>query len=182
LDSDSISIRTCFLNLLLEFTRTTYPGNLHPIGLPESRPNSLSDLHPSALLDRINAYPALYSHTWLNHLTRFFSRSNFYLHGLTRSYPTGLPYLIFPRSDFFLPDRTWPPYLTSLPGQVTIRCTQLLIRPYPIALPSRVPFNWPHSKTSSSASNLDLCLFWQLMHQDSSGNPKPTRVTLKHPR
>jgi hypothetical protein len=44
-----IPIRSCFLNLLLEFTQTTYPGSLHPIGLPESRPNSLSGLHPSVL-------------------------------------------------------------------------------------------------------------------------------------
>jgi hypothetical protein len=34
LDSDSISIRTYFLNLL-EFNRITYPGNRHPISLPD---------------------------------------------------------------------------------------------------------------------------------------------------
>jgi hypothetical protein len=32
---DTTSILTCFLNLLLEFIRTTYSGNLYPIGLPD---------------------------------------------------------------------------------------------------------------------------------------------------
>jgi hypothetical protein len=35
LDSDSTSFQTCFLNLLLEFTRTTYSGNIYRIGLPD---------------------------------------------------------------------------------------------------------------------------------------------------
>jgi hypothetical protein len=170
LDSDSISIRTYFLS--------TYPGNFYPIGLPESRPNSLPELHPSALPDRINAYPALYVHTRPNYLTRFFSRSDFYLPGFTRSYPAGLPYPIFSRLDFCLPDRTWPPYPTSLPSRITLRCTRLLTRSYSITLPGRVPFNWSHPKTSSSASHLDLGLFWPIMHQVSSGNPESTRITL----
>jgi hypothetical protein len=93
LDSDSISIRTYFLNLLLEFIRTTYPGNLYPIGLPESCLNSLPELHSSALPVCIIAHQALYIHTQLNYLTRFFSRSDCYLPGLTRSllYPVFMP-------------------------------------------------------------------------------------------
>jgi hypothetical protein len=86
--------------------------------------------------------------------SRFFSLRRFFkhysaLHGLTRpNYHT--------RSDFCLLDGTRPPYTISLLGWVTPRCTQLLIWPYPITLPGRVPFNWPHPKTSSSASHLDL--------------------------
>jgi hypothetical protein len=73
LDLDSISIWTCFLNLILEFIQTTYSGNLYPIVLPESHPNSLPELQPSTLPDHINAYPALYGDTRLNYLTQFFS-------------------------------------------------------------------------------------------------------------
>jgi hypothetical protein len=185
LDSDSISIRTCFLNLLLEFTRTTYPGNLYPIGLPnrltQITPKQLTRTSPNrltrAIPDRINAYLALYVHTRPNYLTRFFFRSDFYLPGLTQSYPAELPYPIFSRSEFCLPDHTWSPYLTSLPGQVTHRCTRLLTRPYPITLPGRVTFNCPHTKTFSSSFHLDLGLFWPLMHQDRPGNPEATRIT-----
>jgi hypothetical protein len=100
----------------------------------------------------------------------------------TSTYPTELPYLIFSRSNFCLPDRTWPPYLTSLPDRVILHCTQLLIRPYPITLPDWVPFNWPHPKTSSSSAHFDLGLFWPIMHQDSLDNPKPTQVTLNTTR
>jgi hypothetical protein len=143
LDLDSISIQTCFLNLLLEFTRTTYLGNLHPISLPdrltqilpEQLIRSSSEHFTQALPDGINAYLVKYIHTRPNHITRFFSRSDFYLPSLTRSYPTELPYPIFSRSDFYLPDRTRPPYLTFLPGRVRLHCTQLLTRPYPITLP-----------------------------------------------
>jgi hypothetical protein len=118
LDSDSTSLRTCFLNFLPEFTRTTYPGNLYPIGLPnwltQISPEQLTRSSPKCLIralsHHINVYPVLYVHTRLNHLTRFFSRSDFYLPGLTRSYPTELPYPILSRSDFCLPDRTWPTY------------------------------------------------------------------------
>jgi hypothetical protein len=135
-----------------------------------------------ALPDLIIAYPTLYVHTRPNHLTQFFSGSDFYLPDLTWSYSAKLPYLFFSRSNFCLPNFTRPPYLTSLPDRVILRCTQLLTRPCPITLPDRVPFNWPLPETSSSASHPDLCLFWAIMHQDSLGNPKPSRVTLKHPR
>jgi hypothetical protein len=108
----------CFLNLLLEFTRTTYPGNLYPISLPESRPDTLLDPHPNALsepypiasmfiqpymlipgqitlpdssLNQTSIYPALHSLTRPNYLTRSFP-------GRTSAYPilpghlTRLPY------------------------------------------------------------------------------------------
>jgi hypothetical protein len=159
---------------------------------------------PDSSSDQTSTYPALHGLTQLNYLTRFFFRLDFYLSSLTWSYPAELPYLILllirllpiqpytvlpdritlpilSRSNFCLPDRTRPPYSTSLPGRVTLRCTQLLIRPYPITLPARVPFNWPHPKTSSLGSHRDLGLFWLIMHEDSSGNPKPTQVTLKQP-
>jgi hypothetical protein len=143
LDSDSISIRTCFLNLLLEFIQTTYPGNLYPIGLPNltrsaylnhartAYLNSIWVSYPIASMltrpytfisswitlldsspDRTSTYTALHGLTWPNYLTRFFSQSDFYLPGLTRSYPAELP-----------------------------RCTQLLTQPYPITLPGQVPIN-----------------------------------------
>jgi hypothetical protein len=134
-----------------------------PIDLP--RTSRKIGTHPTIIPSQItlpdsspnwtSIYSALHSLTWSNHLTQ---------------------------SDFYLPNRTRPPYPTFLPDRVTLRCTQLLTRSYPITLPDRVPFNWPHPKTSSSAYHLDLCLFWPIMHQDSSGNHKPTWVTLKHPR
>jgi hypothetical protein len=143
LDLDSIAIRTCFLNLLLEFTQTTYPGNLHRISLPdrltrispEQLIRSSSEHFTRALPDGINAYLVKYIHTRPNHITRFFSRSDFYLPSLTRSYPAELPYPIFSRLDICLPDRTRPPHPTFLPGRVRLRCTQLLTRPYPITMP-----------------------------------------------
>jgi hypothetical protein len=131
LNSDSTLIWTCFLNLLLKFTRITYLGNLYPIGLPDwltrispgQLTRSSSECLIQALFDHINVYSTLYVHTRPNLLTRFFSQSDFYLPSLTRSYPTELPYPILSRSDFCLPDRTQPPYLTSLPDRITLRCT-----------------------------------------------------------
>jgi hypothetical protein len=163
-----------------QLTWVTFTYRLTQISPEQLIRNSFKRL-TRALADRINAYPALYIHTLLSYLTRFFSQSNFYLPGLTRSYLAELPYSIFSRLDFCLPNHTRPPFLTSSLGRVTLRCTQLLTRAYAITLPGRVPFNWPHPKNSSSASHLNLCLIWPTMHQDSSGNPKPTRVTLKHP-
>jgi hypothetical protein len=185
LDSDSVSIQTCFLNLLLEFTRTSYLGNLYPIGLPDLTRSAYLNLTRTAYLNFTQApYPSL-------------TRSYQYLPGLICSYPAELPYpillpirLLLTRPYMVLPGRItllglFPigllpirSYPATLPDRVTLHCTRLLIQPYPITLPSRVPFNWPHSKTSSSASHLDLGLFWSIMLQNSSGNPKPTRVTL----
>jgi hypothetical protein len=140
--SDSISIRSYFLSLLLEFIWTTYPGNLYPIGLPDL--TQLAYLNPTrtplkhltrALPNHINAYPALYVHTWPNYLTRFFSRSDFYLLGLTRSYPAELPYmtplsirLLLTRPYTVLPDRI------TLPDHFSIGL--LPTRSYPAILPN----------------------------------------------
>jgi hypothetical protein len=59
--SDSTSIRTCFLNLLLEFTQTTYPGNPYPIGLrnwlTQTSPECLIRSH-QCLSSLICSYPA----------------------------------------------------------------------------------------------------------------------------
>jgi hypothetical protein len=167
-----------FLSSPGQLTRVTFTLLAYPIGLSKSHLNSLPELHPSALPDRINTYLALYVHTRPNCLTRFISQSDFYLPDLTWSYPAELPYSVFSQSDFCLSDCIRPPYPTSLPDRVTLHCTRLLTQPYPITLSGRVPFNWPHSKTSSLASHLDLGLFWSIMLQNSSGNPKPTRVTL----
>jgi hypothetical protein len=131
--------------------------------------------------DRTSTYLTLHGLTRLNYLTQFFSRSDFYLPDLIRSCPAELPYSISSQSDFCLPDHTWPPYSTFLPDRVTLCCTQLLTRPYPITIAHRVCLNWPHLKTSSSAFHLDLGLLCPIMHQDRSSNPKPTRVTLKQP-
>jgi hypothetical protein len=56
----------------------------------------------------------------------------------TSTYQT-LPYPISSQPDICLPDRTRPPYSTSIPSKVTPRCSQLLTQPYPITLPDRVP-------------------------------------------
>jgi hypothetical protein len=86
--------------------------------LPQSSswvyPDNLPDPHPNALSDRINVYPALYVHTWPNHLTRFFSRSNFYLPDRTRPpYPTSLP------DPFLIGLLTTRSYLATLPDFLT---------------------------------------------------------------
>jgi hypothetical protein len=178
LDSDSISIRTCSLDLLLEFTRRTYPGNPNLARI--AYPNFIRAPYPS-LTQLHQCLPSLI-HSCLAELPYPILLPIRLL--LTRPYMVltdRITYLIFSRSDFHIPDRTRPPYPTSLPSWVTLRCIQLLTQPYPITFPGWLPFNWPHLKTSSSASNPDLCLFWMIMHQDSSGNPKPTFVTLKHP-
>jgi hypothetical protein len=101
LDLNTTSIRTCFLNLLLEFSRTTYLCNLYPIGLPDwlkrispgqltrSSPECLIRLHQclSGLICSYSAespypillpigllltYPALHGLTRPNYLTRSF--------------------------------------------------------------------------------------------------------------
>jgi hypothetical protein len=142
LDLDSILIWTCFLNLLLEFIQTTYPGNLYPIGspnrltriLPEQLTRTPPECLTRALPDRINAYPASFIHIWPNYLTRFFSRSDFYLPGLTRSYPPELPYPILLLIGLLLAR----PY-TVLPGRVTLPdlfpIRLLSTRSYPATLP-----------------------------------------------
>jgi hypothetical protein len=91
-----------------------------------SRPyNRLTQISPERLMralpDHINVYSALYVHTWLNQLTDSCpDRTSTYpaLHGLTVA---ELPYPILSRSDFYLPDRTWPPYPSSLSDRVTLR-------------------------------------------------------------
>jgi hypothetical protein len=157
---------------LPDLTRLTYPNPAqtacpnstrapYPIVSILTRPYAFIPSRitlPDPSPDQTSTYPGLHGLTRLNYLTRLFSRSNFYLPDLTRSYPAELPYPISSRSNFCLLDRIRPPYPISLPGRVTPRCTQLLTRPYPITLPGRVPFNWPHPKTSSSASHLDLGL------------------------
>jgi hypothetical protein len=50
-DSDSISIWTCFLNLLLEFIWTPYPSNLCPIGLPDLIRSDYPNLARTAYLN-----------------------------------------------------------------------------------------------------------------------------------
>jgi hypothetical protein len=96
LDSDSISIWTCFLNLLLEFIRTGYPVNLYPIGLP----NRLTRIPLEQL-----------SRTPLERLTR----SHQCLPGLICSYPVELPYLILLPIGLLLTR----PYVV-LPGRITL--------------------------------------------------------------
>jgi hypothetical protein len=95
LDSDSISIQTCFLNLFLEFTRTTYLGNLYLSAYP--------NLARTAYLNFIRApYPSL-------------SRSHQCLPGLIRSYLAELPYPILLPIELLLTR----PY-TVLPGRITL--------------------------------------------------------------
>jgi hypothetical protein len=150
-----------FMNSSGHPTRVTFTLSAYPISsdrltrtLHEQLTQTPLERLTRALSNCINVCPALYIRTRPNYLTR----SDICLPGLTRSYPTKLPYLISSRSDFCLPDCTRPPYSTSLPDRVTPRCTQLLARPYPITLPGQVPINWPHPNTPSTASHLDLGL------------------------
>jgi hypothetical protein len=83
------------------------------LSLPGQLTRSSSECLIRALSDRINVYLILYVHTRLNYFTRFFSRS-----------------------DFYLSDRTCPPYLTSLPDPFPIGL--LTTRSYPATLPGRV--------------------------------------------
>jgi hypothetical protein len=102
LASDSIVIQTCFLNLLLEFTRTTYRGNLHPIGLPDLTRSTYQNLARTSYLTFIQApYPSL---TQLHQC----------LPGLIRPYSAESPYPILLPTKILL---TWP--YTVLPGRIT---------------------------------------------------------------
>jgi hypothetical protein len=106
LDSDSISIQTCFINLLLEFIRTTYPGNLYPIGLP--------DLTRSAY----RILPEQLTRTPPEHLTR----AHQCLPGLIRSYPAELPYLILlPIGLLLTRPYTVSPNRVTLPDLFSVR-------------------------------------------------------------
>jgi hypothetical protein len=116
-----------YLNSSGQHTQVTFTLSAYPISpdwLTRILPKQLTRTPPErltrALLDRINAYPTLYTHIRLNYFTRFFSQSDFYLHGLTRSYPAKLPYQS-------LPDRT------SAYPIVSGHLTQI---PYPAGYPS----------------------------------------------
>jgi hypothetical protein len=112
------------------------------------------------------------------------TRSNQCLPSLIHPYPAESPYpIIFPIGllltrpytvlpdqitlpDLFpiglLPTRSYPatvPDFLARPGNISLHPT-----PYPalpITLPGRVPFNWPHPKTSSSASPLTYAYIGQ---------------------
>jgi hypothetical protein len=168
-----------FLSSPEQLTRVTFTVSAYPIGLPESCPNSLPELHPRALPDRIKSLP-----------------------GLIRSYPAELPYSILlpirlqlTRPYTVLPGRiilpdlfpvgimptrsylaTLPDFLTQ-PGNTSLHLTTYPTLPNHHTRPGTLQLDSP--ETSSSASHLDFGLFWPIMHQDSSGNPKPTQVTLK---
>jgi hypothetical protein len=108
LDSDSISIRTCFLNLLLEFIRTPYPSNHYPISLPY-------------LIQ--SAYPNLARIAYPNSTRVPYSIASM----LTRPYTFISDRIILPDSPTdrtstypALHDLTWPNYLTrSLPNRTS---------------------------------------------------------------
>jgi hypothetical protein len=111
-----------FLNSTGQLTRVMFTLSAYPISpdrltriLPEQLTRTPPECLTRALADCINAYPALYVHIRPNYLTRFFSRSDFYLSGLTQSYPAELPYPILLSIGLLL---TWP--YTVLPGQVTL--------------------------------------------------------------
>jgi hypothetical protein len=145
--------------------------------LPEQLTQTPPECLTRALPDHINAYPALYICIRLNYLTRFFSRSGIYLHGLTRpNYLTRSP----PNQTSAYPtlhSLTWSNCLTDLfpigllPTQLYLATLpDFLARPgntslhpttypaLPVTLPCQVPFNYPHLKTSSSVSHPDLGL------------------------
>jgi hypothetical protein len=103
LDLDSISIQTCFLNLFLEFIRTTYPGNLYPIGLPDLTRLAYPNLARTAYSKSTQApYSSL-------------AQSHQCIPGLIHSYSAELSY------PFLLPIRLLltQPY-TVLPGRITL--------------------------------------------------------------
>jgi hypothetical protein len=111
-----------FLNSSGQLTQVTFTLSPYPIS-----PDRLTRFSPEqltrtplehltwALPDCINAYPALYVHTWPNYLTRFFSQSGFYSLGLTWSYPAELPYPILLLIGLLL---TWS-YPATLPNFLT---------------------------------------------------------------
>jgi hypothetical protein len=106
LDSDSTSIRTCFLNLLHEFTRTTYPILTWMLYLSFIRLHQcLSGLicsYPTELL-----YPILLSIGHLLNRSYSVTLSDF----LTRSFPDQTSnYQIVPSHLI------WLPYLVGLPS------------------------------------------------------------------
>jgi hypothetical protein len=132
------------------------------MGLPESCPNSLPELHLSALP---KSYP----------IASMLTQPYMFISGQiilpdsspnrTSTYPASHGFIRLNYLTQSLPDRTSaylivPGHLTRLPYLVGLHFTapNMLTRPYPITLPGRVPFNWPHPKTSSSASHLDLGL------------------------
>jgi hypothetical protein len=150
--------RSFYLDQYLRLCLTPYPScytEPHPSVLPHASPESVPEPYRS-MLPRISpeGLPRLYPDTYPIRLTQ----------------PNYLT-LILSRPDFCLSDSTRPPHSTSLPDWVTFHCPRLLTQPYPITFPGRVPFNWPYPKTSSSASQRDLGLFWSIMHQDCSDNP-----------
>jgi hypothetical protein len=179
MDSNSISTQTCFLNLLLEFIWTTYLGNLYPIGLPDLTRSAYLNLARTAYLNPtrahylsliqshqcfpglIRSYPSELPYlillpirlllTWPNYLTWFLNRSDFYLPGRIT--------LPDPSPDQTSAYRSYPatiPDFLTRPGNTSLHSTAYLA--LPITLPHWVPFNWPHPKTSSSPSHLDLGL------------------------
>jgi hypothetical protein len=145
LNTDSISIWTCFLNLLLEITRTTYPGNLHPIGLPDQ----LTQISPEYLI-RSSSESLTRSHQCLPGLIRPY---------LAKSpYPILLPIrLLLTRPCTVLPSRITLPdlfligllptrsYLATVPdilarpGNTSLHPTAYLDLPSHLARPGTLP-------------------------------------------
>jgi hypothetical protein len=110
-----------FLNSSKQLTRVISTLSAHPTSLDRLTripPKQLAWTPPNcltrALPNHINVYPALYVHTQPNYLTRFFSRSDFYLPSLTRSYPAELPYPILLPIKLLLtqPYTVWPDRIT----------------------------------------------------------------------
>jgi hypothetical protein len=122
-----------------QLTRVTFTLLAYPFVLPESRPNSLSELHPSAL-------PEPYPITSI--LTRHYTFIPDqiilpdYSPDQTSTYPVLPGRITLP--DLFLigllPTRSYPatfPDLITQSGNASL--PQLLTRPYPITLPGQVP-------------------------------------------
>jgi hypothetical protein len=143
----------------------SYPSML-PYALPKSLPESYPSVLPRILPERLLE---LYPYTYPIRLTRPYPIT----------YLTKLPYPIFSRPGFSLPNCTQPPNPTSLPGRVTLHCTLLLTHLTQLPYPAGYPSTGLTQNLCPLASHLVLGLFWPITQQDILGNPKRTQTTLK---
>jgi hypothetical protein len=119
-------VSSIFLSSPEQLTRVAFILLAYPTGLLESCLNSLSNLHPSVLPDRINAYPV---------------ESPYLI--LTRSYPIELPYLIG-----LLPIRLYPATVLDFlarPGNASLYPTAYPVLPNHLAWSSTLQLVSPEN-------------------------------------
>jgi hypothetical protein len=128
LDSYSASIWSCFLNLLPEFTQTTYPGNLYHIGLPDLTQSAYPNLTWTAypILTRAPYLSLIRSHQCLSGLI-------ISLTDLTRSAYPNLARTPYPITSMFTRPYMFKSGQTTLPDSSPVRTSTYTAElPYPI--------------------------------------------------